>query len=124
MKAALGLIETIGLTTAMTALDAASKAADVKLMGYDRVIGVDKAVSLTLNLAGEVAAVQAAVDAGVAAGQRVGTVVSWKVIPRPHEEVDKVIAKYEKNFLSEGAPKGAAGVRKAAGAKEPAEKRG
>lgn len=47
MKAALGLIETIGLTTAITALDAASKAADVKLVGVDKVIGVEKLVSVT-----------------------------------------------------------------------------
>lgn len=98
MKAALGLIETIGLTTAITALDAASKAADVKLVGYDKVIGVEKVVSVTINIAGEVAAVKAAVDAGVAAASRVGTVVSGHVIPRPHEEVDKLIKEFEKNL--------------------------
>lgn len=96
---ALGLIETIGLSTAMVALDAATKCADVKLVGYDRVIGVDKMISITLNLEGEVAAVQAAIDAGRAAGSRVGTVVAAHVIPRPHEEVCKVIGKYEKSFL-------------------------
>ena len=98
MKAALGLIETIGLTTAITALDAASKAADVKLVGYDKVIGVEKLVSVTINIAGEVAAVKAAVDAGVAAANRVGTVVSGHVIPRPHEEVDKLIKEFEGNL--------------------------
>ena len=98
MRAALGLIETIGLTTAITALDAASKAADVKLIGYDKVIGVGKAVSVTVHIAGEVAAVKAAVDAGVSAGNRVGTVVSGHVIPRPHEEVDRLIAEFEKNL--------------------------
>ncbi|MGF7060842.1 BMC domain-containing protein [Brassicibacter mesophilus] len=98
MRAALGLIETIGLTTAITALDAASKAADVTLIGYDKVIGVGKAVSVTVHIAGEVAAVKAAVDAGVSAGNRVGTVVSGHVIPRPHEEVDRLIAEFEKNL--------------------------
>ncbi len=98
MRAALGLIETIGLTTAITALDAASKAADVTLIGYDKVIGVGKAVSVTVQIAGEVAAVKAAVDAGVAAGNRVGTVVSGHVIPRPHEEVDRLISEFEKNL--------------------------
>jgi microcompartment protein CcmL/EutN len=98
VRAALGLIETIGLTTAITALDAASKAADVTLIGYDKVIGVGKAVSVTVHIAGEVAAVKAAVDAGVSAGNRVGTVVSGHVIPRPHEEVDRLIAEFEKNL--------------------------
>ncbi|MEL7609618.1 MAG: BMC domain-containing protein [Bacillota bacterium] len=96
---ALGLIETIGLATAMAALDAATKCADVTLVGCDRVIGVDKAISITLNLSGTVADVQAAVEAGREAGNRVGRVVSAHVIPRPHEELDKVIAKYEKSFL-------------------------
>ena len=97
---ALGLIEAIGLTTAMAALDAAVKCADVTLTGYDRVIGVGKAISITLNLDGSVADVQAAVEAGAEAGRRVGTVVSTHVIPSPNEEVDKVTAKYEKCFLA------------------------
>lgn len=97
---ALGLIETIGLSTAMVALDAATKSADVTLMGYDRVIGVDKMISVTLNLSGDVAAVQAAVEAGQAAGARVGRVVSARVIASPHEEVDKIISRYEKSFLA------------------------
>ena len=96
---ALGLIEAIGLTTAMAALDAAVKCADVTLAGFDRVIGVGKAISITLNLEGSVADVQAAVEAGEIAGNRVGTVVSAHVIPSPHEEVGKVISHYEKSFL-------------------------
>ena len=88
MKAALGLIEAVGLGAAITALDAASKAADVKLVGYEKVIGAGQAVSVTIQIAGEVAAVQASVDAGVAAANRIGRVLSYQVIPRPHEEVD------------------------------------
>lgn len=95
---ALGLIEAIGLSTAMVALDAATKCADVTLTGYDRVIGVGKMISVTLNLSGDVAAVNAAVEAGKVAGERVGTIVSTRVIASPHEDVDKVIAKYEKSF--------------------------
>lgn len=96
---ALGLIEAIGLSTAMVALDAATKSADVTFVGYDKVIGVGKMISITLNLSGEVAAVKAAVEAGRAAGSKVGTIVSAHVIPRPHEDVDKVINKFEKAFL-------------------------
>lgn len=98
MRSALGLIEAIGLTTAIVALDAASKAADVSLAGFDKVIGVSKKVSVTIQIAGEVAAVNAAVEAGVAAAERVGEVVASHVIPRPHEEVDKLLKEFEKNL--------------------------
>lgn len=97
---ALGLIEVLGLSTAMVALDAATKSADVALVGYDRVIGVESMLAITLNLEGEVAAVQAAVQAGRQAGERAGRVVSTRVIPRPHEELDKVIGQYEKSFIT------------------------
>ena len=100
MRAALGLIEAVGLTAAITALDAASKAADIKLVGYEKVIGAGKAVSVTIQIAGEVAAVQASVDAGVAAANRIGRVLSYHVIPRPHEEVDLLIKGFEKNLKS------------------------
>jgi microcompartment protein CcmL/EutN len=40
---------------------------------------------------GDVGAVKAATDAGAAAARRVGELVSVHVIPRPHEEVEKVL---------------------------------
>lgn len=98
MRSALGVIEVIGLGAAITALDAACKAADVTLIGYDKVIGVNKAISVVVNIAGEVAAVKAAVDAGVDAAGRVGTVVSSNVLARPHEELDMLINEFSKNL--------------------------
>lgn len=98
MRAALGLIEAVGLTTAVTALDAASKAADVKLVGYEKVIGAGKAISVTVQIAGDVAAVKAAVEAAEAAAKKVGTILSSHVIPRPHEEIDLLIKAFEKNL--------------------------
>lgn len=98
MRKALGMIECIGLTTAIAALDAASKAADVTLVGCDKVIGVEKSVSVTIHIAGEVAAVNAAVEAGVLAGNRVGRVFASKTIARPHEEVDILITEFKKNL--------------------------
>ena len=98
---ALGLIEAIGLSTAMAALDAAVKSADVVLRGYERVIGVDTAISVMINLTVDVAAVQAAVEAGRTAGERVGRIAFTRVIASPHEEVDKVISCFEKSFLEE-----------------------
>ncbi len=88
---ALGLIETIGLATAAAALDAAIKTADVKCVAVEKVIGVGKVVSVTVNLTGQVAAVSAAVESGVEAASAVGTVVSSHVLPRPHGDVEKLV---------------------------------
>lgn len=91
MPGALGLIETIGFATAVAAVDAATKAARVEFLGYERVIGAGEAVSITAKLEGEVAAVQAAVDAGRAAAERVGKILSVHVIPRPHEQMEDLV---------------------------------
>lgn len=89
MKKALGLIETIGLVTAIEAADAAVKAACVTLLGYENTRGGGK---ITVKVVGDVGAVQAAVSAGVAAAERIGKVYSKLVIPRPSEEIDELIA--------------------------------
>lgn len=98
MTKALGMIEALGLSTAISALDAACKAADVNLIGYDKVIGVEKSIGVTIHIAGEVAAVNAAIEAGVIAGNRVGRVVSSRTIARPHEEIEYLIKEFEKNL--------------------------
>lgn len=119
MDKALGLIEAQGLTTAVTALDAASKAADITLIGIEKVIGVSKGVGVTINIAGEVAAVKAAVEAGVLAGNKVGIIISSHVIPRPHEEIDKLIEKFSKNLKAKEEKKiEAKTVKGATGKKE------
>lgn len=105
MKPALGLIETIGLTSAITALDAACKAADVELIGYEKVIGVGKAVSVTIHLAGDVAAVQAAVDAGVSAAQQIGIVAAHHVIAKPDDELDQLIEIFKSNLKKKSGAK-------------------
>ena len=84
---ALGLIETRGLVGAIEAADAATKAADVRLVGKERA----DAGLMTIKLTGDVAAVRAAVDAGAAAAQRVGELVSAHVIPRPDDDVEILI---------------------------------
>ncbi|OYT15342.1 MAG: microcompartment protein [Bacteroidetes bacterium 4572_77] len=98
-KGALGLIETIGLSAAAAALDAATKTADVKCIGVEKVIGVGKVVSVTVNIAGDVSAVTSSVEAGVNAANKVGRVVSSRVIPRPHSDVEKLIAMFEKSKI-------------------------
>ncbi|SFJ75737.1 Carboxysome shell and ethanolamine utilization microcompartment protein CcmL/EutN [Thermoflavimicrobium dichotomicum] len=92
---ALGLIETVGYTTAVSAADAALKAANVTLIGVERVIGAGKSLGVTIHLSGDVAAVTAAVQAGKEAAERVGKVISAHVIPRAHDEVtDKILTQF------------------------------
>jgi ethanolamine utilization protein EutM len=85
MSEALGMIETKGYVAALAAADAMVKAANVTLVGYERI----DAGLVTAIVRGEVAAVRAAVDAGAAAGARVGKVVATHVIPRLHADVDQ-----------------------------------
>lgn len=89
MQKALGLIETRGLVAAIEASDAMVKAANVRLLGRQKV----KAGLITVMVEGDVGAVKAATDAGAAACQRVGQMVSVNVIPRPHDDIDKVLLK-------------------------------
>ncbi|KON88588.1 hypothetical protein AF332_18450 [Sporosarcina globispora] len=84
---ALGLIETVGYLTAVSAADAAVKSADVEIVGIEKVIGVDGYLGVTIHFNGDVAAVKSAVDAGVRAAERIGKVISAHVIPRAHGEV-------------------------------------
>ena len=87
MQLALGLIETKGLIAAIEAADAMAKAADVTIIGSEKIT----AALVTIKITGEVAAVRAAVDAGAAAAQRVGEVISVHVIPRPDDELDQIL---------------------------------
>jgi microcompartment protein CcmL/EutN len=84
---ALGLVETKGLVGAIEAADAMVKAANVVLVGKER---TDPAM-ITIKIVGDTAAVRAAVDAGAAAAQRVGSLISVHVIPRPAEDLDDLI---------------------------------
>jgi len=87
MQEAIGMIECRGLVAMIEAADAAVKAANVQLVGYEKI----DAGLVTAIVRGEVAAVKSAVDAGAAAGRRVGEVVATHVIPRPHSEVDEAL---------------------------------
>ncbi|HZG71948.1 MAG TPA: BMC domain-containing protein [Chondromyces sp.] len=87
MSNALGMIETKGLIGAIEAADAMTKAANVTLIGYEKI----GSGLITVMVRGDVGAVKAAVDAGAAASEKVGEVVSVHVIPRPHIDVEKMI---------------------------------
>jgi len=84
---AIGLIETRGYVPAVEAADAMVKAANVVLIGSERV----GSGLVTVIVQGDVGAVKAAVDAGAAAAKKVGELVSVHVIPRPHTDVDKIL---------------------------------
>ncbi len=84
---ALGLIETRGLVAAIEAADAMMKAANVRLLGKE----VTAAALVTVSVEGETGAVRASVSAGATAAERVGELVSSHVIPRPHDETDRVL---------------------------------
>lgn len=93
----LGLIETVGLTVAMEAADAAMKSANVELVGYELTKGGGL---VTVKFAGEVGAMNAAVAAGVAAAGRVGSVYAWKVIARTAAGIDGLIDSPETRGVS------------------------
>ena len=88
MLEALGLIEVVGLVGAIEAADTASKAADVKVIGYELTKGSGMVL---VKIVGGVSAVKAAVDAASMAAERVCQVVSKLVIARPSDELDKII---------------------------------
>ena len=85
---AIGLVETKGLVAAIEAADAMVKAANVRLISKEYV----GSQLVTIIVTGEVGAVKAATEAGATAAKRIGNVVSVHVIPRPHGDVDSIIA--------------------------------
>ena len=90
---ALGLVETRGLVGSVEAADTMVKAANVQLVGYEKIGGG----YVTVMVRGDVGAVKAATDAGAEAAARVGEVVSVHVIPRPHADVELVLPVQEQS---------------------------
>lgn len=87
MNNALGMIETKGLVASIEAADAMVKAANVSMIGQEKI----GSGLVTVMVRGDVGAVKAAVDAGVQAGENVGEVITSYVIPRPHTEVEAIL---------------------------------
>ena len=84
---ALGMVETRGLVAAIEAADAMVKAANVVLIGSEKI----GSGLVSIMVRGDVGAVKAAVEAGGAAASRLGEVIATHVIPRPHSDVDKLL---------------------------------
>jgi len=86
MQESLGIIETIGLTAAVAAADAAVKAANVTI-SCCTTIGAGK---VNVFIRGDVAAVKASIEAGSACASQVGKVAATTVIPRPADRLAAV----------------------------------
>ena len=84
---ALGMVETRGLTAAIEAADSMVKAAQVTLIGTEKI----GSGLVTDMVRGDVGAVKAAVEAGAANASRLGELVATHVIPRPHQDVEKIL---------------------------------
>ena len=86
---ALGMIETRGLTAAVEAADAMVKAAEVTLIGTEKI----GSGLVSVMVRGDVGAVKAAVESGTAAASKLGEIIATHVIPRPHADVEKILPK-------------------------------
>ena len=84
---ALGMVETRGLTAAIEAADQMCKAANVALVGTEKI----GSGLVTVMIRGDVGAVKSAVESGSAAASRLGELVATHVIPRPHTDVEKIL---------------------------------
>ena len=84
---ALGMVETKGLIAAIEAGDTMLKAANVELIGYEKIGGG----FVTVMVRGDVGAVKAAAESGGQAAQRLGELISVHVIPRPHTDLEKIL---------------------------------
>lgn len=84
---ALGMVETRGLVAAIEAADAMCKAANVSLIGTERI----GSGLVTVMVRGDVGAVKSAVEAGGNNASRLGELVATHVIPRPHQDVEMIL---------------------------------
>jgi microcompartment protein CcmL/EutN len=87
---ALGFIETRSLTGAIDATDAMTKTADVTLVGTVKI----GSGLVNVVVQGEVDAVNAAVEAGKIAAQECGELYAAHVIPRPSDEVARILPSF------------------------------
>lgn len=95
MNDAIGIVEMFGFVTAITAADAAAKAADVKIIAIDsnkpaNADSVEVPLIMAVKMQGEVSAVKAAVDAAVRAANTVSGVICNHIISGPTDDTQKM----------------------------------
>lgn len=84
---ALGMVETRGLTAAIEAADAMTKAAEVVLIGTEKI----GSGLVTVMVRGDVGAVKSSVEAGANSASALGELIATHVIPRPHNDVEMIL---------------------------------
>ena len=84
---ALGMVETRGLVAAIEAADTMLKAANVTLVGTEKI----GSGLVSVMVRGDVGAVKSAVESGAESAGRLGELVATHVIPRPHDDVEKIL---------------------------------
>ena len=84
---ALGMVETRGLTAAIEAADAMTKAAEVVLIGTEKI----GSGLVTVMVRGDVGAVKSSVEAGASRAGALGELIATHVIPRPHNDVEMIL---------------------------------
>lgn len=91
---ALGLIEVYGFTTAVCVADTAAKAADVRVIAFDRnrplSADVPAPLVMVVKLEGSVASVEAAVSAGSEYAKEKGKFIVSHIISRPDDMSEKM----------------------------------
>ena len=87
VKEALGMVETRGLVAAVEAADAMVKAANVALVGTEKI----GSGLVTVMVRGDVGAVKAATEVGAQTAAKLGELIAVHVIPRPHDDVEKIL---------------------------------
>jgi len=91
---ALGLIEVYSFTTAVCAADIMAKAADVKIIAFDRNrpirTDVPAPLVMVVKVEGNVGAVEAAVEAGKQYAESEGKYIVSHIIPHPDEDAEKM----------------------------------
>lgn len=84
---ALGMVETRGLVAAIEAADAMLKAANVELVGTEKI----GSGLVTVMVRGDVGCCEIFVETGAAAAGNLGELVATHVIPGPHDDVEKIL---------------------------------
>ncbi|HKJ27171.1 MAG TPA: BMC domain-containing protein [Anaerolineales bacterium] len=84
---ALGMIETRGLVASIEAADAMAKASNVDVLNK-RAIGGGY---ITIMVRGDVGAVRTALGAGRKAAGKIGEVISTRIIPGPHQDLENLL---------------------------------
>ncbi|HAG69737.1 MAG TPA: ethanolamine utilization protein EutM [Lachnospiraceae bacterium] len=88
---ALGMVETRGLVAAIEAADAMCKAANVTLIGTEKI----GSGLVTVMVRGDVGAVKSSVEAGASRAGALGELIATHVIPRPHNDVEMILPKLQ-----------------------------